>query len=161
MKKGCSVKKKKKNILGFRIVAYMLFTIMDSGLEFPFFIRQRLNLKEGLWFQQSMYVCIWVGPTVAFKLFIQFWWISCQSIQYYDPGNISYILTDFNNAGSRFYLVNHDFNRFYSFFSSIIRLPLGKNIWCLVFIWFICFEVLWVQKRVFWKLVCAYVCMWL
>ena len=51
-------------------------------------------------------------------------------------------------------------------FTSITRLPLGngiivfcQNFRCWVFTWFICLEIFWVQKRSFWYLVCAYVCM--
>ena len=33
-----------------------------------------------------------------------------------------------------------------------------QNFRCRVFTWRTCFKVLWVQKRSFWKLVCAYVC---
>ena len=110
-------------------------------------------------------VCIYVCSSVELKLVIRFRWVRCQSIRYHDPGNIGYVLTDFINARSRFYLVNSDFNWFHSFFTSITRLPLsnerivfGQNFSCRVFTCFICFEFLWVQKCEFSKLVWAYVC---
>ena len=112
-----------------------------------------------------MYVCIYVCSIVASKLFIWFSWIWCQLIHYYNPGDIGYILTDFNYTRSWFYLVNHDFNQFHPFFTSVTWLRLGnwsivfsQNFQCRVFPWFICFEVPWVQNSSFWKLVCAYVC---
>ena len=62
-----------------------------------------------------MYVWIYVCSSVTLKLFIRFWWIWYQSIRCYDLDYIGYILTDFNNTKSRFYLVNTDFNRFHFF----------------------------------------------
>ena len=96
----------------------------------------------------TVYICIYICSCVALKLFIRFWWIRCLSISYYDPGYIGYISTDFNNRRSQLYLVNPDFYRFRSFFTSITRLPLGngsivfvQNFRCRVFTWFICFEI--------------------
>ena len=65
----------------------------------------------------SLYMFVFLRMFLrSLKLFIRFWWIWCQSIRYYDSGNIGYILIYLNNKRSRFYLVNPDFNRFYSFF---------------------------------------------
>ena len=58
----------------------------------------------------AVHVCIYVCVSVAPKLFIRFWWIRCQSIRYYSPGNIDYILTGFNSRRSWFYLTNPDFD---------------------------------------------------
>ena len=77
-----------------------------------FAIPTTTKLKGGDNDFKSMHVCIYACYSVAMKL-------RCQSNRYYDSGNIGLILTDFNNTSSRFYLVNSDFNRFHSFFTSI------------------------------------------